>query len=95
MIVGIAYNTTHYGSSPIGEAAPCFTESGGCPYDALNVATAPGAPSAGLQPRPDDAYLDSSQGSQYCDAGAGGTGAFRLDAGCWTGFQPALKIRAR
>ena len=95
VIVGIAYNTTHYGSNPLGEAAPCFTEDGGCGYDALNVATAPDPPSVGLQPRPDDAYFDSSQGGQYCDGGAGGTGTFRLDAGCWTGYQPALKIRAR
>ena len=35
---GIAYNTTHYGYLPIGESAPCFTSSGGCGYDSLNVA---------------------------------------------------------
>jgi hypothetical protein len=34
----IAYDTTHYGFSPIGESAACFTSSGGCGYDSLNVA---------------------------------------------------------
>lgn len=35
---GIAYNTTHYGYARIGEGAACFTSSGGCGYDSLNVA---------------------------------------------------------
>jgi hypothetical protein len=95
VIVGVAYNTTHYGSSPIGESAPCFTEDGGCAYDALNVATSPDAPTVGSQPNPDDAYVDSTWAGAYCDNGAGGTGFFRLDAGCNTGFQPMFKIRAR
>jgi hypothetical protein len=93
-IVSVAYNTTHYGYSPIGESAPCFTSSGGCAYDALNVGTGDSPPSVGSQPQPDDAYFNSTQGSQYCDGGAGGTGTFRLDAGCWTGYQPAFKVSA-
>jgi hypothetical protein len=94
VIVSIAYDTTHYGDSPVGESAPCYTSSGGCPYDALNVGL-DGAPSVGTQPLPDDAYLDSTWGGAYCDGGSGGTGTFRLDAGCWTGFQPAFQVRAR
>jgi hypothetical protein len=43
---------------------------------------------------PDDAYLNSSSGGQYCDGGTGGIDTFRLDAGCWTGFQPAFKVAA-
>jgi len=93
VIVGVAYNTTHYGASPIGEAAPCYGTSGGCPYDSLNVGTGDSPPAVGTQPLPDDAYLDSETAAQYCDGGAGGTGFFRLDAGCWTGFQPAFKVQ--
>ncbi len=93
-IIGIAYNTTHYGYSPIGESAPCFTSSGGCAYDALNVGTGDSPPAVGTQPLPDDAYLNASQASQYCDDGFGGTGNFRLDAGCWTGYQPAFQVKA-
>ena len=33
----VKYNTTHYGEVPVGETAECFTASGGCGYDALNV----------------------------------------------------------
>jgi hypothetical protein len=93
-IVSIAFNTSHYGYQPIGESAPCYTSAGGCGYDSLNVGlTAP--PSVGSDPLPADAYLNSSWGGAYCDNGAGGVGVFRLDAGCWAGFQPAFKVRAR
>jgi hypothetical protein len=94
-IISVTYNTTHFGYHPIGESPTCFGSSSGCPYDALNVGTTDSAPSAGSQPLPDDAYLNSSWGGAYCDNGAGGTGTFRLDAGCWTGFQPAFKVRAK
>lgn len=36
----VAYNTTHFGFAPIGEAADCFSTDPadpGCPYDSLNV----------------------------------------------------------
>ena len=94
VIIGIAYNTTHYGYNPIGESAPCFTTSGGCAYDSLNVGTSASPPSVGTQPLPDDAYLNSSQADMYCDGGTAGTGTFRLDAGCWTGYQPAFQVNA-
>src|SRR5947209_3017307 len=90
LIVGVAYNTTHYGDAPIGEGAACYTSSGGCGYDSLNVGTAP-APTTGTT-NLDDAYLSSTWGGAYCDNGAGGTGTFRLDAGCWTGYLPAVRI---
>jgi hypothetical protein len=99
VIISAAYNTTHYGSSPIGESAPCYTEDGGCGYDSLNVALT-GPPSIGSNPRPDDAYVDSTWGGAYCDGGAGGTGTFRLDVATgpscnWTGAQPMFRVRAR
>ena len=93
-IVSLAYNTTHYGYQPIGEDAPCYTSDGGCGYDSLNVGLA-APPSVGTDPLPDDAYLNSSWAGAYCDGGTGGVGVFRLDQGCWTGFQPAIKVRAR
>jgi hypothetical protein len=95
-IVTIAYNTSHYGSPAMGELA-CYTESGGCGYDSLNVAlidfgTYP--VSTGSNPAPDDAYLNSTWGGNYCDGGTAGTGTFRLDAGCWTGYKPAITLTA-
>jgi len=93
-IISVAFNTTHSGSSPIGEGASCYGTSGGCPYDVLNVGTGSSPASVGNQPLPDDTYYNSSFGGSYCDGGAGGTGTFRLDAGCWTGYQPAFQVKA-
>jgi hypothetical protein len=92
VIVSVAYDTTHYGYSPLGEQA-CYSGPGGCGYDSLNVGTAP-APTTGITPRPDDAYMYSVHGSVYCDGGIQGTSVFRLDQGCWTGFQPAFRVVA-
>ncbi len=93
MIVSVAYNTSHYGSAPYGESTACFTSSGGCGYDSLNVGLW-SPPTTGTDQRPDDAYLNSTWGGAYCDNGASGTGSFRLDAGCWTGYQPAIRVAA-
>jgi len=94
VIVSLAYDTSHSGYAPYGEATACYTSAGGCGYDSLNVGLW-SPPTTGSDPRPDDAYLNSSFGGSYCDGGlVGGTGTFRLDAGCWTGFQPAIRIQA-
>jgi len=89
-IIAVAYNTTHYGYHPIGELATCFSEPGGCGYDSLNVALT-GTPTVGSQPAPNDAYLNSSWAGAYCVSNQS-TGTFRLDANCWTGFQPNIKV---
>lgn len=44
---GVTYDTTHYGSNPIGEGAACFSSSAGCFYDSLNVGITPAGPSVG------------------------------------------------
>jgi hypothetical protein len=92
----IAYNTTHYGSQPIG-VKPCFATSAGCAYDALNVGaqTFPGAPYVGTDVDANGAFLNSSIGGVYCDGGAGGAGVLRLDTPCWTGFTPLAAINTR
>jgi hypothetical protein len=92
LIFGIAYNTTHYGYAPIGEAAPCYSSPGGCGYDSLNVGTADPATtlSAGSNPAPADAYQDTNYNS--CSNGA--IHPFGLDAGCWTGIKPAVRFNA-
>jgi len=95
VIVGVAYNTSNYGASPIGPQ-PCSSTVEGCPYDSLNVALVNPAltQTAGVNPAPADAYFDTETAAWYCDGGAGGVSTFRLDAGCWTGFKPSLKINA-
>lgn len=94
VIYGIEYNTTHYGNPAIGESAPCFSSSGGCGYDSLNVLTTADPPTTGVNPAPSDAYYSSLTAENYCDGGSGGTGTFRLDAGCWAGFKPTVTFNA-
>lgn len=90
-VVSVAYNTSDYGAHPYGDSTACHSTSGGCGYDSLNVAlTAP--PVVGSDPLPNDAYLNSSQASQYCSASNPGVGSLVLDTGCWTGYQPAIEI---
>ena len=88
VVYGIAYNTTHYGYHPIGEAAACFTSSGGCGYDSLNIGLSqdPTNVRVGHDTTPGTVWQNSTVASEYCDAGAAGTGTFRLDsptASCW------------
>jgi hypothetical protein len=96
----VAFNTTSYGSAPIGTAAACFTTAAGCGYDALNVGIESfvGQPSKGTDVDPDGAMLNSITPSNYCDGGTV-TGTLRLDTGppspCWTGYTPLATIRTR
>ena len=48
VIIGVAYNTSHYGASPLGVSGP---------YDSLNVGTSPTATTGTPLPTADDAYL--------------------------------------
>jgi hypothetical protein len=92
VIISVQYNTSDYGPEPQ-RPQPCNSESGGCPYDSLNVGLSESSPSVGSDPQPDDAYWDTLTAANFCDGGAGGTGVFRLDAGCWTGYQPMFEVK--
>jgi len=95
VVYGIAYNTTHYGPSPIGESAACFAASGGCPYDSLNIALAP-VVNVGSKPFPSTVYQNTAFASNYCD-GTPVPGMFQLDSptsACWAGFIPAVEFNA-
>ena len=91
VIFGVAYNTTHYGYTPI-LAAPCNASSGGCGYDSLNVGVVDPAVynSVGSNPAPADAY----QYTIYSSCTNGPIIPFGLDAGCWTGFKPSIRFNA-
>jgi hypothetical protein len=91
VIFGAAYNTTHYGYTPI-VAAPCNLSSGGCGYDSLNVGVVDPAVynNVGSNPAPADAY----QYTLYSSCADGPIIPFGLDAGCWTGFKPSIRFNA-
>lgn len=94
VIIGVAYNTSDYGVQPMGDATACHGTPQGCPYDSLNVGTNP-TPSVGTnEPDNDSAYYNTTFAGFYGDNGAGGTGAFRLDSGNWTGYLPAIQVDA-
>jgi hypothetical protein len=96
VVYGVAYNSTHYGPNPVGESATCYTSSGGCPYDSLNIGLAPKV-NVGSKPHPDTIYQNSSLGAEYCDGGVAGVGTMRLDSptiACWAGYVPAVRFTA-
>jgi hypothetical protein len=86
IIWSVAYNTTHYGYDPIGEQESCFTSSGGCGYDSLNVGafSAANAPYVGTDLNESEAFL--------CNGPPEAISCF-MDTG-WTGFRPLGAISA-
>ncbi|HME02371.1 MAG TPA: hypothetical protein VKG38_05000, partial [Solirubrobacteraceae bacterium] len=101
-IVSVSYNTSDYGTEPQ-RPKPCDSESGGCFYDSLNVglteppneaSPTPVPPSVGADPLAESVYQNTKYAPYWCDGGAGGTGTFRLDSGCWTGYQPLIRVKA-
>jgi hypothetical protein len=106
VIVAVMYNTSDHGYQPLGYGPLCHGTPTGCGYDSLNVAlnSDDAAPSVGLTPMPDAAYLSSTYPGFYLDNGLAGVGVFRLDSGPswnidatigpWTGMQPAIQIDA-
>jgi hypothetical protein len=96
VIWSVSYNTSHYGPSPIGESASCYTSAGGCGYDSLNVGVQTFTPDilTGTDVDPDGIFWNTSYAPNYCDGGADGTGTFRADtgAGCWTDYRPLVRF---
>ena len=97
IVYGITYNTSHYGPSPIGEAAPCFSTSAGCFYDSLNIGLGP-VVTVGTKSFFNTLYWNNAFAANYCDGGLAGTGTFRLDSptnACWAGYVPAAQFKAK
>lgn len=86
VIWSVAFNTTHFGYDPIGEAAACFGTSGGCPYDSLNVGAKShiNAPYAGIDVLEDEAYRSTPLP----------TSPFVRELG-WTGNRPEGAIKTQ
>ena len=93
LVWGVAFNTSTSGYSVIGTGTACAATPAGCGYDSLNV----GAESlalVGTDVDPNGAFYNSVAAGNYCDLGAGGTGIFRLDDGCWAGYRPMAEFAA-
>ena len=86
VIYGVAYDTSHYGSTPLGVNGP---------YNSLNLSLASDAPSVGTDVESDTLFWDSSHGPFYCDGGTGGNDTFRRDAGCWAPYTPVVRFNVQ
>ena len=86
VIVGIAYNTQHYGSTPLGVPGP---------YNSLNVGIPTGqTASVGSDDNANNVYWNTSYGPFYSDGGFGGIGTFREDTNWAPNGTVAFKITA-
>ena len=84
VIVGVAYNTADYGSTPIHAAGP---------YNSLNVGLE-GATTVGTDDNPDNVFWNTSRAANYTDGGTAGVGIFREDTGWAPNGTVAFKITA-
>ena len=92
VIVTVSYNTTHYGPHPIGQTAPCFSTSTGCPYDSLNVSADTSAGILiGTPIDTDGVFVNYNSPGDSC-SGTAMTGVLALDDGCWQGYHPEIQI---
>lgn len=99
VIIGISYNTSHYGPAPVGDNNECNLKSAGCYYDSLNIGLA--EPSENLLTKgmdPTEPYIDILQegaNAEVCGR-TGEVGKF-VPSECnayWEGDQPLLQISA-
>jgi len=93
LVYGVSFDTSGYGLHPKGYDNPCNATNAGCPWDSLNMAAGATAPKLGTDLLPDGTFFDSSWSGAYCDNGAAGTGSYRLDDGCWTGYNPLVRFK--
>ena len=94
IIVTVSYNTSTAGPSPIGTGAPCYSSSGGCPYDSLNVSTDTMTGTynfIGAPLDPNSIFFNYISPANTC-SGHGPTGVLALDLGCWAGYHPEIRV---
>ena len=106
IIVTISYNTSSYGPTPYGTSEPCYSTSGGCFYDWLNIsggalaAAYPGpvpAPSVGSVLNVSGIFTRfANANTAFCGTGKLPANTLALDAspGCYTGNHPMISVTA-
>jgi hypothetical protein len=89
-IITIAFNSTHYGPSPIGQGAACFSTTEGCPYDSLNIST-DGSPTVGNNVDPNGIYFNYYFTNSGCTK-PNPTNVLFDDTPCWAGGHPEILV---
>ena len=95
VIFGIAYNTSLYGSTPIGKSPSCYSTLAGCPYDSLNVSAEGNGGLTGKVLDQNGIFLNISYSDPKCPIPV--LGQFRLDTssvyGCsWLDYHPQIQF---
>jgi hypothetical protein len=99
IIVGVEFNSSDYGPTPIGDSTPCHATTAGCFYDSLNVSTDSNGgfyQAIGSVLNVDGIFVDYTSPANSCNGSATPL-VFGLDAspGCWTGYHPEIQITAQ
>ena len=100
VIIGISYNTSHYGPSPVGDKNPCNTKSAGCYYDSLNVGLAePAEKLLTVGANPTEPYINLANEGALSEAcgnkeDVGKFGPTECNE-FWEGDQPMVKVAAK
>ncbi len=90
-VVTVAYDTSDAGYNPIGQNTPCYTSSGGCGYDSLNVSADGNGGFVGTNVDLNGVFVNYGDPSFYCSGSGSG---LILDTPCWTGYHPEIQVNA-
>lgn len=101
VILGVSYNTSHYGPAPLGDKNPCNLTSAGCYYDSLNIGLAEPAEKlltvGNIVNEPYIHILNAGAASEACGNEAAALAGFAASEcnAFWEGDQPLFRITAR
>jgi hypothetical protein len=90
--VTVAFNTTHHDAVPVGESAACFTSSGGCPYDSLNISTDGPGGAIGTVLDDNGIFVNYTLPNNACSLGTVVTGTLADDTPCNTDYHPQIQV---
>jgi hypothetical protein len=95
VIVTLAYNTSTSGYSPYGTNTPCYTSSGGCGYDGLNVSADGNGGPIGSPIDPNGVQVYYTNSSDYTNYGCttyNPNYTVQDSSGCWAGYHPDIEV---
>ena len=104
-IVTLTFNTTTFGYSPIGTSTACWTSSGNCGYDQLNISASTLGGPVGSAYDPNSVFESSATGTATYEGGDCAptplypANTLSIDNGCWGattdfpgGLHPQLQV---
>jgi hypothetical protein len=93
VIVTVAYNTSDSGYNPYGQNTQCFTSSGGCGYDSLNVSAYGDGGFIGTPIDFNGVQVYFTDAGFYCNGQPENPNyTLQDDYSCWTGYHPQIEV---